>query len=93
MPATDGMSDSMPPSMMMMPMMPMMPMYFTFGYENTFLFAKFTSSSAKSYYPWLAGIFLMCVLVQFLSYLRTNMQNKVVRDLVKRKLVLEETLL
>ena len=88
-PATDAMSDSMPPSMMMM----MMPMYFTFGYENTFLFAKFTSSSAKSYYPWLAGIFLMCVLVQFLSYLRTNMQNKAVRDLVKRKLVLEETLL
>jgi hypothetical protein len=90
MPATDAMSDSMPPSMMMMMMMPM---YFTFGYENTFLFAKFTSSSAKSYYPWLAGIFLMCVLVQFLSYLRTNMQNKAVRDLVKRKLVLEETLL
>lgn len=71
----------------------MMPMYFSFGYENTFLFAKFTSSAAKSYYPWLAGIFLMCVLVQFLSYLRTNVQNKAIRDLVKRKLVLEETLL
>ncbi len=88
-PTPDTGSDPMPPSMMMM----MMPMYFTFGYENTYLFAKFTSSSAKSYYPWLAGIFLMCVLVQFLSYLRTNLQNKTVRELVRRKLVLEETLL
>jgi hypothetical protein len=88
-PEIEAMPDSMPPSMMMM----MMPMYFSFGYENTFLFDKFYSLSAKSYYPWLAGIFLMCVLVQFLSYLRTNMQNKAVRDLVKRKLVLEETLL
>ena len=86
---SDPTFEQMPPQMMMM----MMPMYWTFGYENTFLFEKFTSSSAKSYYPWLAAVFLMCVLVQFLSYLRTNMQNKAVRDLVKRKLILEENLL
>jgi len=71
----------------------MMPMYWTFGYNNTFLFKSFTSNAPKSYYPWLAVVFLLCVLVEFLSYYRTNLQNKTVRDLVKRKLVLEENLL
>ena len=48
----------------------MMPMHFSFGYENTFLFDKFTSKNAKQYYPWLAAVFLMCILVQFLAYYR-----------------------
>ncbi len=66
------MSKSMDCKMMqeMMPMM--MPMWFSQSYENTFLFSKFSTSTAKGYFPWLAGVFLMCVLVQFLQYFRTN---------------------
>jgi hypothetical protein len=49
---------------MMQEMMPMMmPMWFSQSYENTFLFSKFYTTTAKGYFPWLAGVFLMCVLV------------------------------
>lgn len=63
--------DPMPP----MPMMMMMPMYFSFSYENTFLFEKFSTTNGWQYFIALACLLCVCVAVELLSYIRTNMQN------------------
>ena len=48
------------PMPMPMPMM-MMPMWFTFGYNNTFLFENFKSYNGVTYWCWLILIFIVCI--------------------------------
>ena len=48
------------PMPMPMPMM-MMPMWFTFGYNNTFLFENFYSNNGVTYWCWLILIFIVCI--------------------------------
>ena len=64
----------------------MMPMYFSFTETNTYLFKSFTSASLLTYMLWLAGIAIISFGVQVLDYLRTQYQNKVLREIaIKQK--------
>ena len=69
----------------MMPMM-MMPMYFGCPVDNIYLFKSFTSNNAGTFIVWLIGITLLSLLVQVLTYLRTQLQNKTMRELLRFEL-------
>lgn len=70
-------------------MMMMMPMYFGFGVENTFLFEKFTTTTGLQYGIALGCLLLVSVGVEVLSYVRTQMQNKEVRQELVRRMSLQ----
>jgi len=74
--------DGSPDGMMMM----MMPMYFGCPVENIYLFKSFTSSNAGTFIAWLIGITLLSLLVQVLTYFRSQLQNKTMRDLLRLEL-------
>jgi hypothetical protein len=68
-------------------MMMMMPMSFWNGYELTaVLFFDFASSTKGQYAGWLVVIFLICLLVSFLDWLRNSYQHKTLRNILLSKL-------
>lgn len=69
------------PAMDMNMTMYMMPMYFSFNETNTYLFKDFTSSSFLTYMLWLIGIAILSFGVHALDFVRTQYQNKVLREL------------
>ena len=73
-------------------MMMMMPMYFTWGKENIYLFESFTSTTSAQYWLWLALIFFVNFGIQALSFLRTHLQNKTIKEELIKEMALESNL-
>ena len=67
-------------------MMMMMPMYFGCPVDNIYLFKLFTSSNAGTFIAWLVAITLMSLFVQVLTYCRSQLQNKTMRDILRLEL-------
>ena len=67
-------------------MMMMMPMYFWNGFEvDSFLFKKWGSDNRGNYFGALVAIFLMCVTLKSIEWLRTKIQNDTLNRLLTTK--------
>lgn len=75
-----------------MMMMNMMPMYFGCPVNNIYLFKSFTSNSGWTFTLWLIGIFLLAIGTHFLAYLRTEVQNRAIKDELREKLAYQTNL-
>ena len=59
-----------------MNMMMMMPMYFWTGNDVTYLFKNISSDSSGTFFAGIIGVFLLAVLVEFVSYIRKYVHFK-----------------